>query len=150
MVVILPDKKAGIELSQDKLNALAFEQLVTSMERTHVELRLPRFEMETSLNLERLLADMGMPLAFSKKADFSGMTGDDSLMIDKVIHKAMIDVQEAGTEAAAATAVVMIMKTSIEPEPERTVRFHADRPFFFFIKDNTYNSILFMGRMVKV
>ncbi len=150
MVLLLPNKTSDVVSALSTLDGFAFEQIVSAMERTHVDLRLPRFEAETSVNLERLLSEMGMPLAFSKKADFSGMTGDDSLMIDKVIHKAMIEVKESGTEAAAATAVVMIMKTSIEPEPERTVVFHADRPFLFFIKDNTYNNILFMGRMAKM
>lgn len=150
MVVILPDEETGISEVQNNMNGFVFGSLLGDMRRTHVDLRIPRFETETSVDLERLLSEMGMPEAFSKRADFSGMTGDDSLMIDKVIHKAMIDVSETGTEAAAATAVVMIMKTSIEPEPDRTVVFHADRPFLYFIKDNTHNSILFMGRMVKV
>ena len=149
MVVVLPSKGTDIRGFEDAMNGFSFAQMLSGMERTHVDLRLPRFEMETSADLEVLLSEMGMPTAFSKRADFSGMTGDDSLMIDKVIHKAMIDVKESGTEAAAATAVVMIMKTSIEPEPERTVVFHANRPFVFFIKDNRYNSILFMGRKGK-
>ena len=150
MVVILPEEGADIRNLEKSFGGTQFMRLLDKMERTHVELRLPRFEMETSANLEQLLSEMGMPTAFSLKADFSGMTGDDSLMIDKVIHKAMIDVKEAGTEAAAATAVVMVMKTSIEPEPEKTVMFHADRPFLFFIKDNTHQSILFMGRTAKL
>lgn len=149
MVVVLPDEDTGIDQVAKRLDAAEFLTISTQMRNTHVDLRLPRFEIETSVDLERLLSDMGMPTAFSKRADFSGMTGDDSLMIDKVIHRAMIDVEESGTEAAAATAVVMIMKTSIDPEPEETIPFHADRPFLFFIKDNTYHSILFMGKLVK-
>ena len=149
MVVVLPTEGTDISMVEETLTGFSFSNMLADMERTHVDLRLPRFEMETSSDLEVLLAEMGMPTAFSKRADFSGMTGDDSLMIDKVIHKAMIDVKESGTEAAAATAVVMIMKTSIEPEPEKTVVFHANRPFLFFIKDNRYNSILFMGRKGK-
>lgn len=150
MVVVLPGQGTDIRETQESFNAAALNDMLNNLQRTHVELRLPRFEMETSIDLEKELAIMGMPEAFSNRADFSGMTGDDSLMIDKVIHKAMIDVKESGTEAAAATAVVMIMKTSIETDPENTVKFHADRPFMFFIKENTTNGILFMGRMVKL
>jgi serpin B len=77
------------------------------------------------------------------------MTGYEDLKIDKVIHKAMIDVAEEGTEAAAATAVVIVRKTAIMPDQEPRIVFKADRPFLYFIKDNRHNSILFMGRQLK-
>lgn len=152
MVILLPEQgsESSIHKLETRMDAPFFSTITSGMERTHTDIYLPRFEIETGLDLEKVLPIMGMPTAFSLRADFSGMTGNDSLMIDKVIHKAMIDVKESGTEAAAATAVVMIMKTSIEPEPERTVVFKADRPFLFFLKDNTYNSILFMGRVAKM
>ena len=114
-----------------------------------VDALIPKFKNETKINLEELLAQMGMPLAFSNKADFSGMTGHTDLKIDKVIHKAMIDVSEEGTEAAAATAVVIVLKTAIDPEQKPRIKFKADRPFIYVIKDNRYNSILFLGRQVK-
>jgi serpin B len=91
---------------------------------------------------------MGMPLAFSKVgADFSGMTGKRDLFISKVIHQAFINVDEKGTEAAAATAVVMnLMMAPQHAEPKI---FKADHPFVFLIKDNTTGSILFMGTIMK-
>jgi serpin B len=90
---------------------------------------------------------MGMPLAFSPIADFSGMTGKRDLCISEVIHQAFINVDEKGTEAAAATAVVMKM-TAIRNPTEPKI-FNADHPFIFLIKDNTTGSILFMGKIMK-
>ena len=84
-----------------------------------------------------------MPLAFSDKADFSGMTGQRGLFISAVIHKAFIDVNEEGTEAAAATAVVMRA-----PAPPNPI-FRADHAFIFLIRDNRTGSILFLGRMMN-
>ncbi len=147
MVILLPAENIDPKTIIHNMDGLQFEHMLTNLQRTHIDLRMPKFEFEYGINLEDMLAKMGMPLAFSLKADFSGMTGHDSLMIDKVIHKAMIDVSETGTEAAAATAIVMITKTSIEPEPERTILFNANRPFVYLIKDNTNNGILFMGVM---
>jgi serpin B len=88
---------------------------------------------------------MGMPDAFSGRADFSGMTGDKELFISAVIHKAYVDVNEEGTEAAAATGIVMKL-TAVEPPPPI---FRADRPFVFIIRDKQSGSILFMGRVAN-
>jgi serpin B len=90
---------------------------------------------------------MGMPLAFSNGADFSGMTGNRDLCISEVIHQAFINVDEKGTEAAAATAVTMKL-TSAAPSNDLKV-FNADHPFIYCIRDNTTGSILFMGRVVN-
>ena len=149
MLVLLPGEDSDINALLSKLDGDTYDHIVSGLQRTHVDVRLPKFKIESSFYLEETLGSMGMPLAFSKKADFSGMTGTDSLMIDKVIHRAMIDVMESGTEAAAATAVVMITKTSIDPEPERTVLFQADRPFIYLVKENRNNGILFLGAFVK-
>jgi serpin B len=90
-----------------------------------------------------VLSEMGMELAFTPYADFSGMTGSNDLYIGHVIHKAYIDVNEEGTEAAAATAVVMMETTSAGGYDVPV--FKADKPFSFIIKDNRTGSILFMG-----
>jgi len=93
------------------------------------------------------LNSMGMSDAFSlPPADFSGMTKKKDLFISAVIHKAFVDVNEHGTEAAAATAVVMARSISIQPPP---VIFRADHPFIFMIRDNASESILFLGRVVN-
>jgi serpin B len=146
MVLVLPSSDMGLVKFEQGFGAPGFSEVMQGLSLEKVLVEVPRFRVETGFNLEEVLAAMGMPRAFSNRAEFSGMTGDDTLKIDKVIHKAMIDVQEAGTEAAAATAVVMIQKTSIDLEEPKL--FKADRPFLFFLKENEYNSILFMGRVV--
>jgi serpin B len=102
--------------------------------------QLPKFKLESSFGLGRTLAGMGMPLAFSAKADFSGMDGSRDLYIGEVIHKAFVEVNEQGTEAAAATAVVM--RALSMPS-----QFIADHPFLFLIRENTTGTILFIGRI---
>jgi serpin B len=86
-----------------------------------------------------------MKEAFSNYADFSGMTEANDLKIDEVIHKAFIEVNESGTEAAAATAVIMVLKSALEEQP---IRFIANHPFIYFIVDKTTGGIIFMGRFV--
>lgn len=146
MMVILPSE--GIELAQveESLDALCFFRLTRQVRPTAVELLLPRFEARSGVDLEETLASMGMENAFTDYADFSGMTGQKDLKIDKVIHQAMIEVAEEGTEAAAATAVVAIRKTT--PVQDEYTVFNANKPFLFFIKDNQYQSILFAGRVM--
>ena len=149
MVILLPRPGISLPELEDSLSAQDFIDAITAMQEKEVDMIIPKFKTETKTDLEDLLALMGMPLAFSNKADFRGMTGKTDLKIDKVIHKAMIEVAEEGTEAAAATAVVIIRKTAIMPDEEPRLQFKADRPFLYLIKDNRFNSILFMGRQLK-
>lgn len=149
MMIILPNEGVSLQELEQSLSAEDFMAAMTGMEEKEADVIIPKFKAETKTDLEELLAQMGMPLAFSNKADFSGMTGEQDLKIDKVIHKAMIEVGEEGTEAAAATAVVIVRKTAIMPGEETKILFKADRPFLYFIKDNRYNSILFAGRQLK-
>jgi serpin B len=107
---------------------------------------MPKFKVTQQFELGSTLSAMGMPQAFTSRADFSGMTGHRDFAISEVIHKAYIDVNEEGTEAAAATAVTMramAMPARQAPPPV----FRADHPFIFMIRDNRSASILFMGRM---
>jgi serpin B len=148
MLVILPSIDSNLEVFLKKLTYTKLMAIVYGLNKQQVELHLPKFKIETETELSDLLSGMGMPLAFSNKADFSGMTGKYDLKIDKVIHKAFVEVDEKGTEAAAATAVVMIRKTTAIEAPEKTI-FRADRPFLFFIQDTEKNSIIFMGSVVN-
>ena len=107
---------------------------------------LPKFKMTQQFELGSTLGAMGMPQAFSGSADFSGMTGHRDFAISNVIHKAYVDVNEEGTEAAAATAVTMRALVMRAPEGPPPV-FRADHPFVFMIRDNRSTSILFMGRV---
>ncbi|MFK7934802.1 MAG: serpin family protein, partial [Saprospiraceae bacterium] len=107
-----------------------------------IDLALPKFKMEYDIKLKSTLKAMGMTEAFSDASDFSQLVKQGGVKVDEVIHKAFIEVDEVGTEAAAVT-VVVIIETSVPALP--TVR--ADKPFLFVIRENQTNSILFMGRL---
>jgi serpin B len=103
--------------------------------------------MTNSFELAPALISMGMEDAFGGRADFSGMTGAKGLFISNVIHKAFVEVNEQGTEAAAATGVVMVGAVAFRPKPPKV--FRADHPFLFVIRDEKSGAILFMGRLAK-
>jgi serpin B len=143
MVVLLPD--AGeFDPFEDALDAGRVDAIVGDLLYRQVALTLPRFEVESDFSLADALSALGMPEAFTNGADFSGMTGDRDLFISEVVHKAFVSVDEAGTEAAAATAVVM-EKMAL---PEEPVEVTVDRPFIFLIRDIQTGAILFVGRIV--
>lgn len=145
MLILLPtlERFAAIEatLTPDFLAMLERE-----LTPTRVQLSMPKFTFEAQFRLGQTLADMGMAVAFSDGADFSGITGARDLAISDVIHKAFVEVDETGTEAAAATAVVMRL-TSAMPE-EAVTTMTIDHPFFFLIRDEATGAILFMGRVL--
>ena len=140
MTLILPDDLAGFEqgLTPDGLGAIT-----SSLTDTQVALALPRFGIETKAELATILADLGMPTAFGDAADFSGITTAEQLAISNVIHQANIDVDEKGTEAAAATAVVMRESAMVADG----VSVRLDRPFLFALRDVPTGAILFLGRV---
>ena len=117
-----------------------------SLKRRLVDVRLPKFKYTVATDLTGVLPKMGMTDAFdASKADFSGMTAQERLFIGAVLHKAFVAVDEEGTEAAAAT--VIMMKGRAMPAPEEAVAFHADHPFLFVIRHRETGLILFMGRV---
>ena len=142
MVIVLPKEKDGLKNIEREL-ARDFDDMLFSLKKQKVRLYLPKFTMTTKFELSGTLAKMGMPDAFSSRANFSDMTESEKVAISNVIHKAFVAVDEEGTEAAAATGVI-ISKTSVGP---RIPIFRADRPFIFVIRDNVSSSILFMGRL---
>jgi len=122
------------------------------LEEQRVKVFIPKFKFETKYFMADDLKAMGMPLAFSDSADFSGMTatGKRDLKIDEAIHQAFVEVNEEGTEAAAATAVVMVPIGFAEPHKEPKIPiFRADHPFIFLIQQKNSSDILFMGRVVN-
>jgi serpin B len=150
MFVILPDPSRSLREveaalhSQDLVNIEAKFQ----MSRQDVNVWMPRFKMDEKFSLADILASMGISDAFSPGlANFSGMETTKSLYISQVIHRAVVEVNEEGTEAAAATAVCMRLCAVINKSPP--ANFRADRPFLFFIRDNRTKAILFIGRLVK-
>lgn len=144
MMIILPDEGTFQSFDQG-LNAEQISMIVDGMSQIEVNLTLPRFQFDTELDLGDSLPSLGMVDAFdSHLADFSGMDGARDLFISDAIHKAYIDVNEEGTEAAAATGIV-IKLTSLPIENVVLV----DRPFIFAIYDKVTGSILFLGRVVN-
>ena len=120
------------------------------MDTEKVSITIPKFKFETKYFMAKDLKEMGMPTAFNGDlADFTGMwnrQGDENLYISEVIHQTFIEVAEAGTEAAAATAVIMMETTSVGPVEQPKI-FTADHPFIFVIQQKDTGNILFMGRM---
>jgi len=144
MMVILP-KDDDPALVEQSLNTSMLSSLQDSLRTRRVIVYFPKFVMETKYSLPSVLSAMGMPTAFTSGADFSGMDGTRNLYIDDVVHQAFVEVNEEGTEAAAATAVVM--QLSAMPMEEPTPVFRADHPFIFLIQENETGNILFMGRV---
>jgi serpin B len=149
MVVLLPKEVAGLPALEHSFNARAADDWIDDLKPApKVILTFPRFTMTRRFELSGVLAQMGMPQAFSGAANFSGMTGKPGFKISAAIHKAYIDVNEQGTEAAAATGTVfqaLAMRRRI-PEPPPII-FRADHPFLFLIRDTHSGSILFMARV---
>lgn len=144
MIILLPDK-GNFDLFENTLNAELANQISEDLSREHVELTMPSFEFEAQFELGATLQKMGMSDAFNQQlADFSGMDGRKDLSISDAFHKAFVLVNENGTEAAAATAVVVGVK-SIPPPP---IEVAVDRPFIFLIRDIATNTTLFVGRVM--
>jgi serpin B len=145
MVILLPELGKFEAFEQD-LSATRLQDIVQKLTISRIALTMPRFKFESRFELASVLAKMGMPSAFSDQADFSGMDGGDTLQISDVLHQAFVAVDEEGTEAAAATAV--IMRTKAMPIRVEPIAFTVDRPFVFFIRDIATGTILFIGRVV--
>ncbi len=145
MVIVMP--QAGkFEQIEQELTAEGLTAQLAKRESHRVELHMPKFKVESSFNLVKPLSALGMPLAFSDQADFSAMDGNKDLFIGEAMHKAYISVNETGTEAAAATAVIMELTAMM---PEKNILINLDHPFIFFIRDVQNGSILFAGRLIN-
>ncbi len=145
MTIIVPDE-GDFAMFESVFDFAKYETILGSLQPASVMLALPKFTFTRDFALADILTGMGMPDAFNPDiADFSGMTGKPELFIDNVIHKAFVAVDEEGTEAAAATAVIMRAVS----EPNYDVTLTIDRPFIFVIRDTVSGQILFMGRVVN-
>jgi len=144
MVILLPDEGA-FQAFEEEVSAERFAEIVDALQTRNVSLGLPKFEFEDDASLVPNLKALGMTAAFDPNtADFSGITGERDLVISDVLHKAFVSVDEKGTEAAAATAV-LFRATGIPAEP---LEFLINRPFLFVIRDRETGSILFIGRVL--
>jgi len=144
MVILVPDK-GRFPAFEAALTADQVADILAKMEFASVNLTMPKFKYDASLSLADTLKAMGMSDAFSMSADFSGMDGTRNLAITDVFHKAFVAVDEAGTEAAAATAVVI----GLTAMPASPVDLTVDRPFVFLIRDVQTGAILFVGRVLN-
>jgi serpin B len=146
MVILLPKEFDALGEFEKTLAPENLTQWLTNIHKREVVVFVPKFKMTSQFSLASVLTSMGMEDAFSSDADFSGMDGKRDLFISAVIHKAYVEVNEEGTEAAAATGVVMRL-TSVGPA--QIPIFRADHPFLFLIRDNLTGSILFIGRVAN-
>jgi len=145
MIVLLPQSGQFEDVAKN-LTIDQLDQAIGSLHAMQVDLSLPKFKFDWSAALPDALKALGMTDAFDDQADFSGMDGAHDLYISNVLHKSFVSVDENGTEAAAATAVVVgLMAAPVQQNP---VEFKADRPFLFLIRDNPTGTILFMGQVM--
>ena len=144
MLILLPREIGGLEKLETRLTRETLDRWINNLRMREVIVCLPRFEMTFPFRLDDTLQTLGLVDAFDmNKANFSGMDGSRELYIGAVLHKAFVAVDEKGTEAAAATAVIMQLRAMTIPPT-----FRADHPFVFLIRENSTGSILFLGRMV--
>lgn len=142
--IILPKKLFGIEEIEKTMNNHFFNKILDQSYSTKTSITIPKLKFESSIEMSDALINSGLKTAFSSKADFSGITKEVPLMLDRVLHKACIEIDEEKTKATAATVASM----RITGVPSFKV-FKADHPFIFFITDNRSRSILFMGRYIS-
>jgi len=148
MLVLLPDAERFSDV-EGRLKAGMVAETEAALQPVEVDLSLPKYKFEWSMELSKELKSLGMTDAFDPdRADFSGMDGARDLYISLILHKAFVSVDENGTEAAAAT-VAVVEAMSMPANPVEPMQFKADRPFLFLIRDNPTGSILFMGRVTN-
>jgi serpin B len=143
MIILLP-KDGRFEKFERSLNTKKLALIIKGLELKTVDLTMPKFKLTSEFPLANTLTELGMPDAFTGAADFSGMDGTHDLFIGHVAHKAYVSVDEAGTEAAAATAVVVDWRC-VSPPPISVI---IDHPFIFLIRDIETGTILFIGRVM--
>ncbi|KAK3886863.1 hypothetical protein Pcinc_008976 [Petrolisthes cinctipes] len=145
MVFVLPDEKEGLQSVESKMAEMNLKEIDQRLRSVEVKVTIPKFKLEESIELVDTLKQLGIEDLFSDAAcDLSGITGGKELFVSNVFHKAFLEVNEKGSEAAAATAMVAQTRMLIRPIPP----FVADRPFLFFIRDQNSGLIHFAGRLV--
>jgi serpin B len=149
MVVLLPKQLDGLADFENTLTAARLADWLPEMRGRQVAVSLPKFKTTSAFSLKYTLSAMGMKQAFREDgADFSGLSREENLYLSAVVHKSLVDVNEEGTVAAAATAAGVMKARAIAKRVE-IAKFTADHPFVFLIRDNHTGSILFLGRIVK-
>uniref|UniRef100_A0A915HZ33 Serpin domain-containing protein n=1 Tax=Romanomermis culicivorax TaxID=13658 RepID=A0A915HZ33_ROMCU len=149
MIIILPKEKFGLKKVMDQLNGSTLRRWISELDKKEVHMQIPKFKIEQSFNLNESLRKLGLSLPFTDDADFSAMVEGTKIKISDVVHKAFIEVDEKGTEAAAASFAKMV-PCSLFISNEGPKIFTADHPFLFILKAGRYeqdqDTILFMGK----
>ncbi|PIE78387.1 MAG: hypothetical protein CSA15_08085 [Candidatus Delongbacteria bacterium] len=148
MYILLPHSIQEFKKIQKSINNNYFDKIIKSSKYSRIKVIIPKFKTESKLYLKNDFVEAGMKLAFTPNANFSGMSKKRNIYIDKIIHQSFIEVDESGTEAAAATAVVMKRETAIPPV--QNMEFKADHPFIYLIADNQTGNVLFIGQITNI
>ncbi|NP_001156102.2 serine protease inhibitor 4-like isoform X1 [Acyrthosiphon pisum] len=144
MIILLPDAKDGLNTLENNFSKINLHEISKNMTQHYIRVKLPSFKLEQSLQLKETLSNLGSPTMFTRAANFSNIVEDGNIYASKVVHKAYIDVNQYGTEAAAITKMEFI------PRRARSYTdFIVDHPFMFFISTR-YNTIIFVGRMTAI
>jgi serpin B len=149
LYVVLPNQRDGLKTLNNQLSAYwsQVESSIGKLRKQVVEVTIPKFKVETSYSLGSVLSRMGMKSVFTPSADLSGIDGKKDLDVSEVLHKAYVEVNEEGTEAAAATAIIVKETASVDAPVRRNPVFRADHPFMFFIRNNRNGMVLFSGHI---
>ena len=147
MLIVLPKSKeaAAMQKLVANLSTAQINKWTKQLKNQEIFLNMPKFKLEQNYKMDTILAEMGMPIAFSNHADFSLFNDKLPLAVDSIIHKAVVEVDEKGTVAAAATSIVPVVVSA-----SYNAEFHANHPFMFMIKDNKTDAILFLGQVNKL
>ncbi|XP_046444643.1 leukocyte elastase inhibitor-like isoform X2 [Daphnia pulex] len=149
MFIVLPNKIDGLPELELKMHEASLDDSNVEMRSAKLHVAIPKFKLDADIKLKDILIEMGIADLFdANAADFSGISGEKDLFVSDIFHKSFIDVNEEGSEAAAATGAVMMTRMMIFP-PEPPAPFVADHPFYYFIRDNVTKLILFSGRLAQ-
>ncbi len=148
MIILLPQNDKSVDDVLYELNSESWNLWLASMQEKELVIHLPKFKFEYSDSLNQALVNLGMGIAFTWDADFSKINLYRDLKISRVLHKAFVEVNESGTEAAAVTAVEIVERTA-EPGEDQIIHFVVNKPFLFVIKEKETNAIIFIGKVMK-
>lgn len=150
MIILLPDSNTGLPIFETDLSGAALDKIIKDRQVRDVKLWLPKFKLESDYNLVPVLRKIGLNSVFTNAADLSRISGKKDLRVSDVKHKAVVEVNERGTVAAAVTSIRVFHKSARAVKPVPPVIFRVDHPFAFFIWDNVSHRVLFMGAVKKL
>ncbi len=148
LLIILPENSTAENIHKLLPDKEEYQKILDNLSPKEVYMEIPKFKIESGFPLSDVISDLGIKSAFDENADFSGISGQKDLNISEVIQKVFFEIDEKGTEAAAATAVIMLTSALMAEEKPEPINFIANKPFVFILKENKYNTPLFIGQYV--